>query len=143
MTFNKESYSRLKFNTVYNQLQFYSKVIKHVINNFFIYSINNQRIYKNRQQQCNHCPLLLHKVTSHIFRLVQFSIKLILFILRINISFTYITFLEFFFKLKVDFEPLDGKVDIGCIVATCFLKIALLYFEEIKKIFITRFMTLK
>jgi hypothetical protein len=24
-------------------------------------------------------------------------------------------------KLKVDFKPLDGKVDIGCIVATCFL----------------------
>ena len=133
MTFNKESYSRQKLNTVYNQLQFYSKVIKHVINNFFIYSINNQRIYKNRQQQCNHCPLLLQKVASHIFRLVQFSIKLIPFILQINISFTYITFLKNCFKLKIDLEPLDGKVNSGCIVVTCFLQIVLIFFWGNKK----------
>jgi hypothetical protein len=121
MTLNKESYFRQKLKTVYKQLQFYSKVIKHVINNFFIYSINNQRIYKNKQQQYNQCPLLLQKVASHIFRLVQFSIKLIPFILRINISFTYTTFLENYFKLKIELEPLDRKVDSGCIVATCFL----------------------
>jgi hypothetical protein len=45
---NKESYFRKKLNTAYNQLQFYSKVIKHVINNFLIYLIINQRILKNR-----------------------------------------------------------------------------------------------
>jgi hypothetical protein len=123
MTFNKESYSRQKLNTVYNQLQFYSKVIKHVRNNFFISSINNQRIYKNRLQQCNYSPHLFQKVASHIFRLVQFSIKLIPFILQINISFTYIIFLGNFLKLKIDLEPLDGKVNSGCIVATCFLRL--------------------
>jgi hypothetical protein len=64
--------------------------------------------------------LLLQKVTSHIFRLVKFSIKLIPFILQINISFTYITFLKNCFKLIIDLEPLDRKVNSGCIVVTCF-----------------------
>jgi hypothetical protein len=31
---------------------------------------------------------------------------------------TVYNFSRIFFKLKVDFEPLDGKVDIGCIIAT-------------------------
>jgi hypothetical protein len=33
-----------KINTVYYQLQFYLEIIKHVRNNFFISSINNQDI---------------------------------------------------------------------------------------------------
>jgi hypothetical protein len=36
-------------------------------------------------------------------------------------KFYLYNFSRIFFKLKADFEPLDGKVDIGCIVATCFL----------------------
>jgi hypothetical protein len=38
MTFNKKSYFRQKLKTVYNQLQFYSKVITHVINNFILFT---------------------------------------------------------------------------------------------------------
>ena len=30
------------------------------------------------------------------------------------------TFLKNCFKLKIDLEPLDGKVNSGCIVVTCF-----------------------
>jgi hypothetical protein len=66
-------------------------------------------------------PTFTSKVASHIYRLVQFSIKLLPFILQINISFTYMTFLKNCFKLKIDLEPLDGKVNSGCIVVTCFL----------------------
>jgi hypothetical protein len=47
MTFNKESYSRQKLNTDYNQLQFYTKVIKHVINYFFNSQNTIKAIYKN------------------------------------------------------------------------------------------------
>jgi hypothetical protein len=46
MTFKKESYFRQKLNTVYNQLIFYSKVITHVLNNFFIFSINHEEFLK-------------------------------------------------------------------------------------------------
>jgi hypothetical protein len=43
------------------------------------------------------------------------------------------TFLKNCFKLKFDFQPLDGKVNIGCIVVTCLIKIVLIFFEEVKK----------
>jgi hypothetical protein len=38
------------------------------------------------------------------------------FILQIITSFTYITFPENYFKLKIELEPLEGKMDNGCIV---------------------------
>jgi hypothetical protein len=52
-------------------------------------------------------PTVLQKVASQIFLFDQFELKLIPFILRINISFTYIPFPENCFKLKIDLEPLD------------------------------------
>jgi hypothetical protein len=66
-------------------------------------------------------PTFTSKGCKSHFRLVQSSIKRIPLILQINISFTYMTFLKNFFKLKIDLEPSDGKVYSGCIVVTCFL----------------------
>jgi hypothetical protein len=40
--------------------------------------------------------------------------------MRINTSFFYIPFSENFFKLKIDLEPFDVKVDSGWIFVTCF-----------------------
>ncbi len=53
----------------------------------------------------------------------QFRLKPMPFILRINISLSYKRFPENCFKLKIDFEPLDGKVGSGLLVVTCFIKL--------------------
>jgi hypothetical protein len=45
------------------------------------------------------------------------------------------TFLKNCFKLKIDLEPLDGKVNSGCIVVTCFLKIVLIFWGNKKNIY--------
>jgi hypothetical protein len=60
----------------------------------------------------------------------------------INISFTYITFLENFFKLKIDLEPLDRKVNSGCIVVTCLWSVIFVFLGN-KKIISKVFMALK
>jgi ribosomal protein S4 len=46
MTFNKESYLGQKLNTAYNQFQFYSKVIKHVRNNFLFTQLSIKEFLK-------------------------------------------------------------------------------------------------
>jgi hypothetical protein len=60
-------------------------------------------------------------------------------------SFTNVAFLEIFSQLKIDLEPLDGKVDSGCIVALLpkipffikgdiFLTLSLLLKEVVSKV---------
>jgi hypothetical protein len=49
---------------------------------------------------------------------------------------------EIFFKLKIDIEPLDGKMGSGFIVATS-LQSVLIVFRGKKKLFKTRFIALK
>ena len=52
-------------------------------------------------------PTVTSKGCKSNFLFDQFRLKLIPFILRINISFAYIPFPENCFKLKIDLEPLD------------------------------------
>jgi hypothetical protein len=61
MTLYKESYLRQKLKTVYNQLQFYSKIIKNVKNNFFISSKKIKTIYKKQVATMQPLPTFTSK----------------------------------------------------------------------------------
>ena len=63
-------------------------------------------------------PTFTSKGCKSHFWFDKFRLEPIPFIFRINISFNYTRFPENCFKLKIDLEPLDGKVDSGWIVVT-------------------------
>ncbi len=50
-------------------------------------------------------------------------------------KFKLYTFTEISFKLKIDLEPLDGKVDSGWIVVNCFLSVLIVFRGNKKNVF--------
>jgi hypothetical protein len=82
-------------------------------------TLNKKRFFRQKSYAVYTLIFFDFKVIKHVINIFLLPQKKN----QINICFSYITFLKNFFKLKIDFKPLDAKVDIGCIVATCFFRL--------------------